>query len=258
MSSRRRTRAESMKAFIRSIARRFLPQSVREARARRADFRQHEKYEGLPVEKVFSDIYRTKEWGGDDGEFYSGTGSHDPAVVAPYVAAVRCIMQSLPRKPVIVDIGSGDFNIGSHFIEQAAHYFACDVVPELQTHNRQKFGAANVEFLSLDATRDPLPAGDIICIRQVLQHLSNAQIVAVVEKCKAFDRWIITEHLPADPDFVPNIDIHAGCGIRMLVGSGVVLTAPPFAVKGYSVRTLCEVPEYGGLIRTQLFERSSD
>ncbi len=126
----------------------------------------------------------------------------------------------------------------------------------MQEHNRQTFAFPNVEFLTLNAVDDPVPDGDIVFIRQVFQHLSNGHIQQVIGKCLKFKRWVITEHLPAMSGFQPNADITAGCGIRILVNSGVVLTAPPFNVTGYTTRVLCEVPEHGGLIRTTLFERA--
>ena len=240
---------------LRSIARHILPKRLLEIRARAAEARQHQRYQNLPVEQVFSEIYLNKEWGGDKGAYYSGTGSHDPAIVTPYVQAVQALLASFPDKPVLVDLGSGDFNVGRHFVDFAKYYYACDIVAELQAYNRTHFDFPNVEFLGLNAVDDALPDGDIIFIRQVFQHLSNAQIGQVLKKCQKFQRWVITEHLPGTPDFSPNADITAGCGIRMLFDSGVVLTAPPFNVTGYAIRLLCEVPEYGGVIRTILFER---
>ena len=115
-----------------------------------------------------------------------------------------------------------------------------------------------MKFHCLNAIEDVLPEGDIIVIRQVLQHLSNDQILKVVDKCYKFDKWVVTDHLPSNSDFMPNLDISAGSGIRVLFNSGVVLSEPPFSISGYSSRILCEVPEYGGVIRTTLYERILD
>lgn len=242
-------------ALLRSIVRRVLPKKLLEMRAHAAEARQHRRYSHLSVERVFSEIYLNKEWGSDKGAYYSGTGSHDPAIVEPYLLAVQKLLGSFAEKPVLVDVGSGDFNVGRHFVEFAKHYYACDIVADLQRYNSDNFAFPNVEFLTLNAVDDALPDGDIIFIRQVFQHLSNAHIQQVLEKCFKFRRWVITEHLPASIGFEPNADITAGCGIRILVNSGVVLTALPFNVTGYATRVLCEVPEHGGVIRTTLFER---
>ena len=241
--------------LLRSIVRRILPKRLLEMRARAAEARQHRRYSSLPVDRVFSEIYQNKEWGSDKGSFYSGTGSHDLAIVTPYVKAVQALVSSFTNKPVMVDLGCGDFNVGRYFVDFAQHYYACDIVSELQEYNRKSFNFSNVEFLSLNAVDDALPDGDIIFVRQVFQHLSNSQIQQVLGKCQKYQRWVITEHLPETPGFQPNADITAGCGIRMLFNSGVVLTEAPFNVTGYTTRLLCEVPEYGGVIRTLLFER---
>lgn len=244
----------SMLATLRKMARNVLPRPILEMRAKAAEVRRHREYKNLPIEKVFAKIYQGNEWGGEEG-FYSGTGSHDPAIVVPYVLAVREVLGQFRARPVVVDVGSGDFNVGSQFIDLVTRYYACDIVADLQEFNRQKYAFDNVEFLCANAVDDELPPGNLIIIRQVLQHLSNAQIQKILKKCYLYPRWVITEHLPGSPSFVPNRDIDAGCGIRVLFDSGVDLLAPPFSVQGYSHRVLCEVAEHGGIIRTTLFER---
>ena len=173
----------------------------------------------------------------------------------PHINALKTFLLSLKEKPILVDVGSGDFNVGMKFPEIVKFYHACDIVSDLQEHNRKKFKFSNVKFHCLNAIDDVLPEGDVIVIRQVLQHLSNEQILKVIDKCYSFDKWIITDHLPSNSDFIPNLDISAGSGIRILFNSGVVLSEPPFSVTGYSSRILCEVSEYGGVIRTTLYER---
>lgn len=241
-------------AALRMLARKVLPRRIQEMRAKAAEVRRHKEYKNLPIEKVFARIYQDNEWGGEGG-FYSGTGSHEPTIVGPYVQAVREVLSSFETRPVVVDVGSGDFNVGRQFVDLVERYYACDIVAELQAFNRRKYAFNNVEFLCTNAVDDELPSGDVIVIRQVLQHLSNAQIEKILEKCRLFPLWVVTEHLPGSAVFVPNRDIEAGCGVRILFDSGVDLLAAPFSVRGYSSKVLCEVPEHGGIIRTLLFER---
>ena len=232
----------------------IFPSRIRNARARAVETHQHLKYQGLGVGDVFREIYEKNEWGGKKGEFYSGSGSHDLNVVTPYLSEVRAFLASLPSMPTVVDLGSGDFNIGRHFVDMANHYYACDIVPELQAHNRGHFNFPNVDFLCLNIVEDDLPNGDVIFLRQVLQHLSNQHIQKVVDKCRKYRFWVVTEHLPADTNFKPNADINAGCGIRLLFNSGIDLMKPPFSVDAPITRVLCEVPADNGVIRTTLFE----
>ena len=116
----------------------------------------------------------------------------------------------------------------------------------------------NVDFRVVDITHDPIPAGDVIVVRQVFQHLSNEQIVAALEKIVSSCRFlVVTEHLPRSKLFRPNLDKPTGPDIRLRINSGVVLTEPPFNLQATREEVLCEVAEYGGRIRTTLFESPS-
>ena len=171
--------------------------------------------------------------------------------------AVTEYLKSWSSPPIIVDLGCGDFNVGKHFVDFAREYHACDIVPELQEYNRRRYQRQNLYFPCVNLIEDALPDGDIVFIRQVFQHLGNAQIEKALAKCKKYGTWIVTEHLPAGDDFTPNIDISAGCGIRGLVNSGVVITAPPFSLQNFQSRSICEIPYNGDVIRTMLFERQN-
>jgi hypothetical protein len=244
---------------MRKTLKKFIPQWLLAAGANALERQRHRIYSKLPVEQVFAKIYADKEWGGEgEAGFYSGAGSHDPAIVAPYVRAVTEYLRALPSPPTIVDLGCGDFNVGKHFVDFAREYHACDIVPELQEHNRRRYPRQTLHFPCVNIVDDALPDGDIVFIRQVFQHLGNAQIAKALEKCKKYDAWIVTEHLPGGDSFHPNIDISAGCGIRGLVKSGVVLTEPPFSLRGYDSRLLCEIPYHGDVIRTTLFARTEN
>ncbi len=220
------------------------------------------KLEGRPVEEIFSAIYRERRWelnSADD--FSSGSGSRAVSVVSPYVDAVAKFLRSLPTPPAVVDLGCGDFHVGAQLRPYCGGYVACDIVPALIERNREKFAAAQVDFRCLNIIEDDLPAGDIVFLRQVLQHLSNAQISKVVEKLYRYKFLVLTEHVPASPDFPPNLDKAAGGGVRLLQGSGVVLTAPPFLLKVRSESVLCAAREsvyrHQGLIRSTLYELES-
>jgi len=102
----------------------------------------------------------------------------------------------------------------------------------------------------VDIASDPLPPGDVVLIRQVLQHLSNADIAAALAKISAYEYAVITEHVPAAGPFKPNIDKPSGAEIRLSLQSGIVLTEPPFSLRPVSQDVLCEVPAFAGVIRT--------
>ncbi len=243
--------------MIKSILKMITPDFILNLRINRAEKERHHLYKDLPIHDVFKNIYINHEWGSGDGQFFSGSGTHDTDIAKPYIEEVIKILKLGLSKPTLVDIGSGDFTIGSNFVKFVDCYYACDIVSSLQDYNRENFNYSNVDFLCIDATKDDIPDGDIIIIRQVLQHLSNKDIKKIINKCYKFDKWIITEHIPSYKHFIPNKDISTGCGIRVLFGSGVVLSKPPFNVAGYNESVLCESYENNGIIRTILFEKAT-
>ena len=99
-----------------------------------------------------------------------------------------------------------------------------------------------------------MPSGDCAIIRQVLQHLSNAEVQAIVNKLANFKYLILTEHLPKG-DFIPNKDILSGQGIRLKKKSGINLLAPPFHLKVKEEKQLIAFPLEGnkGILVTTLY-----
>lgn len=210
----------------------------------------------LPTEEVFRKVYAEGVWGGSDikADFYSGCGSHDPSVVDPYVNSVRAFLVKLSAPQVIVDLGCGDFYVGNQICDLAKEYVACDIVEELIQRNSKLFQKSNLRFVCLNAINDRLPEGDIVVIRQVLQHIGNEQIAKIVQKIARYKYAVITEHLPTSVNFKPNLDKPTGPGIRLGIGSGVVLTEPPFSLITMASSVLCEIIGYGGVIRTFLYQ----
>lgn len=201
--------------------------------------------------EVFSTVYRDKLWsGGDSIDFSSGTGSHDEKIVGPYVESARALLSDLRDQPHVVDLGCGDFTVGARLRAAAGPYIACDVVPALIERNRRVFAPLDVDFRCLDIVADPLPTGDVVFLRQVLQHLSNAQVGAVLKKLSAYQWVVITEHLPKRQDFRPNVDKPVGPGTRLRSASGIVITRAPFHFAVDRERTLCTIEDDAGLIQT--------
>lgn len=209
-------------------------------------------------QEIFEEIYNQNIWGKskDNGSpFFSGGGSHGADVVDSYVKCVKKFLTGLPKKPVVVDLGCGDFNIGRNFLTLSKKYIGCDVVPSLIEFNKQKYINKNLSFTQLDAVKDDLPNGEIVIVRQVLQHLSNSQIQEVLNKVKTNFRFLIlTEHLPKKENFVANVDIPAGHLIRANVNSGLDIEKPPFNVKVKNKRVIDEIPHSGGKILTVIYE----
>lgn len=209
--------------------------------------------------EIFSAIYAKGEWSRPiDGEkFNSGTGSHNEKIIVPYI---NTLIQLLTNNNIrnIVDIGCGDFWIMRNVLGTLAKnnynffYTGVDVVAELINYNAAHFRHPNIRFICRDAAADdePLPDGELLIIRQVLQHLNNADIKKILAKTTNFKFMFITEHIYDAPDAVYNVDKPTDNSIRLRHKSGIYLEHAPFNCK--NIVHLLKVPEYGGTIRSSL------
>ncbi len=183
-----------------------------------------------PTKAAMEQVYALKLWGDSDTNFYSGEGSHHPEIVNPYVEAVTSFLTSFEKPLIVCDLGCGDFNIGKELVQYTEKYIAVDIVSELITRNKLMFVVEKLEFQCLDLAVDNLPVADCALVRQVLQHLSNAEIQNIVQKLVNYKYVILTEHLPKG-NFTPNKDIISGQGIRLKKQSGVDVLKSPFNFK---------------------------
>jgi len=208
-----------------------------------------------PTKDAMEQIYEMNLWGGYEADFYSGSGSHHPEIIDPYIEVVSSFLRTFEKLPVICDLGCGDFNIGKEVVHLSKKYVGVDIVESLIDRNKKYFVADNLEFHCLDIAKDELPKGDCALVRQVLQHLSNAEIKRIVPKLSNYRYLIVTEHIP-EGDFDPNVDIISGQGIRLKKQSGVDLMAPPFSFEVKEVKQLLAVPyeEGKGILVTTLYQ----
>lgn len=208
-----------------------------------------------PTERVMEQIYTQNLWGGTTGEFYSGIGSHDPDIIQPYIEVVTSFLQAFKSPITVCDLGCGDFNIGKELVPYTKHYNAVDIAPSLIARNKELFQGENLEFHCLDIAKEELPFGDCALLRQVLQHLSNAEIQRILPKLTNFNYVVLTEHIPAG-DFEPNTDIISGQGTRLKKQSGLDLLSPPFNLKVKDKKQLLSINVNNGkeIIVTTLYQ----
>ena len=183
-----------------------------------------------PTKAVMNQIYEMNLWGGNQFDFYSGYGSHDPKIIDPYIKVLIAFLKSHNKELVVCDLGCGDFNIGKHLVPHTKKYIGVDIVETLIERNKNLHRADNLAFYCLDIVEDELPQGDCIILRQVLQHLSNKEIGKITKKLSSYKYIILTEHVSFS-SFTPNKDIISGQGIRLKQNSGVDLLEPPFNLK---------------------------
>ena len=216
------------------------------------------EYNKLSTEQIFTRIYESGAWGKSNdlaSPFYSGSGSRRDGEVAAYVQSVGSFLRSFEVKPDVVDLGCGDFTVGRQVRSFCNRYIACDVVPSLIAFNQAQFKDLGVEFKVLDLVENELPPGDIVFVRQVLQHLSNDQISKFIARVPLIYKFlVVTEHLPSQANFAHNLDKLTGPGTRMGHGSGIVLTSPPFNLRPKKVKQLCRVNSVNtGVLVTTLY-----
>jgi len=240
--------------MIKALIKRSLPASV----LRLVRYYKNSGYNNLSTEQIFTRIYESGVWGKSEDPnrpFFSGSGSSRDDEIAAYVRSVGNFLRSFQVKPSVVDLGCGDFTVGSQIRKFCEPYVACDVVSNLIAFNRAKFKDLDVEFKVLDLIEDELPLGDVAFVRQVLQHLSNDQISRFVSRVSSKYKFlVVTEHLPTLAKFDHNVDKLTSPGTRMGHESGIVLTSPPFNLRPKTEQELCRVNSVDtGILVTTLY-----
>jgi len=197
--------------------------------------RNKKNFKELYNSTIFSDIYKRNAWGGKKGEFYSGAGSHNP-----YVSTYAEIIAEFVRENnihSIIEIGCGDFIVSQAILDKlniSKHnysYVGYDVVKPLIAHNNSIYSSPSIKFVCKDSCSGNIQSGELLIIRQVLQHLNNNSIKQIINKFKNYKYIIVTEHQPAEKygDAIkPNADQLSGSENRLRIKSAVYLDKFPF------------------------------
>lgn len=210
------------------------------------------------AEDVFTDIYKGCIWGrSNDPNYplYSGDGSHDETYVAPYCRVIKTFCDKFSEPPNVVDIGSGDFVVGTRIRPFFNTYTAIDVVPAVTAQAKAYYPKTDVTFVTQDVTKQPIPKADVALIRTVFQHLSNKYIKAALRNITPYvDHIILTEYVSINANFPPNMKMPSNNMTRCSFGSGVVLTAPPFNLQPVSERCLLKLMMSAGFLTTTHYQ----
>lgn len=209
-------------------------------------------FESWHRRRTFQTVYTRGQWGEQEGStFFSGVGSRGE-VVDRYVDRMAEIIaargRDLGRSVAVVDLGCGDFEVGRRLLERVPDiaYLGCDIVPELIAHHTARTRDARATFTVLDMVRDPLPDADICLVRQVLQHLSNADIARVLPKLSKYDSVYVSEGHPAVVEGPVNPDKPVGSGVRFDWrtgrGRGVEFDQPPFNLRVEELLRVASTP----------------
>lgn len=170
-----------------------------------------------PYAAVFDEIYRTDAWGHG-----SGVGSL-PLATGPYRAFLQAFLRDNHVRSV-VDLGCGDMQTSARLDWTGVDYLGVDASPDMVRRNKLRFRARGLHFATF-TSYDALPPADVLLAKDVLQHLPNADVHAVLGLRRY--RFLLLTNCVAGEG--ANEDIAPG-GFRPLR-----LADPPFSGRGLTV-----------------------
>jgi FkbM family methyltransferase len=168
--------------------------------------------------QIFDFIYAADLWEGG-----SGAGSK-PQATELYRAFLRDFMVKNGIRSV-VDAGCGDWQSSQLIDWSGIDYLGIDVSSVALT-NTKRFSKEGVRFIEGDARTINLPEADLLILKDVLQHWSNADIMEIIPKLRRFRYCLITNGATEQVRAHVNRDMPAG-GYRP-----IDLSQPPFSVPG--------------------------
>jgi len=166
---------------------------------------------------AFSEIYQHDHW-----EAGSGIGSMMEHV-KPYLAFLAEFIRNNTIRSV-VDVGCGDWQFSSAMDWSGISYRGFDLVEPVIAANRARFGADNITFDVMEEAT-VLPRADLAICKDVMQHLPNGDVAALLQRLKENYRYALVTN-DIFPDVNRNGDIAYG-GWRALR-----LDEPPFREQG--------------------------
>ena len=215
---------------LKSFVKKYLPRRVSNFIGN-VSVRSRERRLGrLSLPDAFNEVYTKNMW--KQGHAQSGVGSEGP-FADRYVDLVRDYAAKHDLRSVI-DGGCGDFSVGSRLAPSFDEYTALDASSAIIESNKKRYAGLtkHVNFRVADMTAGTFPKADLILIRQVLQHLTNAQISRILKNLEASEwrRALITEDVcDRSDDGPPNIDLPShSVRTRVSLGSGVYIDKEPF------------------------------
>ncbi len=180
------------------------------------------------VEQAFTDNYLSGEWGrNQDGEGFSGSGSTLENTKL-YRQLLKDFLKALNIRTV-VDVGCGDWTFSQHVDWNGIHYVGYDVVKYVIEKNNRKFGSPTIQFFHGNAINEELQPADLLICKDVLQHLSNPDIVDFIPQIKKFKYCLITNDVDPENLSSKNHSIHRGAYRT------IDLLQPPFNLKAYKI-----------------------
>ena len=153
--------------------------------------------------EIFDDIYRTNFWGG------SGGGSREE-VAWPFAAYASKLIHKYGVN-LVVDVGCGDGTIANLIEFGFGSYLGCDV-SRVVIEDRHSYG--RMRYAVLNAVTDNLPDAGLVLLKEVTQHLSNADIRALLANLARYPMVLHCSALHGGVHLCTDGDIETGKGFR--------------------------------------------
>lgn len=187
-------------------------------------------------EQTFTNIYKYGSWGKNkDGEGTSGFGSVVEHV-QPYIELIQSFIEEKKIKSV-VDFGCGDWELSRHINWHGAIYIGIDIVKHVIEKNQKLYANHTTFFIHDDGLDLSLPKADLLICKDVLQHLSNDDVLLLLSQIHKFKYCLITNDTDMHTLSSSNADILTGSGRTL------DLTQPPFNLNGIKILTFPCPPE---------------
>lgn len=154
---------------------------------------------------MFEEIYQTNTWGSD--ESLSGGGSTENRT-RELRDEIKKLIQDF-NIGSIVDCGCGDFNwMRKLLADVEVDYLGLDIASTVIRRNIESYGNDKIKFREHDLVENIPPTGDLLICREVLFHLSHADIRhAITNVCNSGSKYFLVTSSRV-PQY--NLDIPSG------------------------------------------------
>lgn len=98
-----------------------------------------------------------------------------------YAAYVQHIIYDFAVR-TIIDLGCGDWRFSKYLDLGKCDYLGVDIVPSVIAVNTAAYGNAHLRFEATDITAFSVPPCDLLLCKDVMQHLSNANVQAILAR----------------------------------------------------------------------------
>ena len=129
----------------------------------------------LNEKNKFSLIYSSGYWRGDSRDSKSGSGSSFDATLNIRRELPLFILKNNVKS--MLDIPCGDFFWMSTLNLQLEKYNGADIVSSLIKENKKKFKKNNIQFFTMDLSKDLISEYDFIMVRDCFVHLTDKTIL---------------------------------------------------------------------------------